>query len=114
MEDRQHVLSVPALLGTWLALMLLTGATVAVTLIDLGSFTNLVIALGIATVKVSLVALIFMHLAYDHRFNAIVFLVSVLAVVLFVSLTYLDTDRAQRGEVGQLDATAHAYRLCAT
>ena len=49
-----------------------TVATVAATWVDLGGW-NLWIALGIATVKASLVALYFMHLRYDNPFYALIF-----------------------------------------
>ncbi len=85
-----HVVSVPILLAVFAALMVLTYATVAVRGIDLGVW-NLLIAMGIATVKAALVALYFMHLRYDKPFNAILFVVGVLFVALFISLTLLDT-----------------------
>jgi cytochrome c oxidase subunit 4 len=85
-----HVSPVPVLLAVFAALMVLTYATVAVRGFDLGPW-NLLIAMGIATVKASLVALYFMHLRYDKPFHAILFVVGVLFVALFISLTLLDT-----------------------
>ncbi|MCA9622281.1 MAG: cytochrome C oxidase subunit IV family protein [Myxococcales bacterium] len=91
-EEHPHITSRKALIGTWLALMALTLLTVAASKVHFGGTTEIVIALGIATVKASLVALVFMHLLYDKKFNVIIFLVSVLAVVLFVSITYTDVS----------------------
>lgn len=85
-----HVMSAPALIAVFLALLVLTGATVAATAVDFGA-ANLVIALGIATVKALLVALFFMHLAYDRPFNALVFCTAWLFVAVFAALTLLDT-----------------------
>ena len=61
-----HVVPVRVLLGVWAILVVLTVATVAVTRVDFGPGTNLWIAMGIATVKASLVLLYFMHLRYDQ------------------------------------------------
>ncbi|MCB9653289.1 MAG: cytochrome C oxidase subunit IV family protein [Deltaproteobacteria bacterium] len=90
-----HVISAKTLLATWGALMVLTGLTVAATWINLGSDLNLVVAMVIATIKAILVALIFMHLLFDQKFNLIVFVVSVLTVVLFVSITFIDVSSYQ-------------------
>ncbi len=81
---------VPALLGVFAVLMVLTALTVAATWVDLGGW-NLWIAMGIATVKASLVALYFMHLRYDHPFNGLVFLVALAFLAVFISLALLDT-----------------------
>jgi len=89
-----HVVSVPVLLGVFLALMALTAVTVCATWIDLGAW-NLWIAMGIATFKAILVALYFMHLRYDHPFNGLIFVTALLFLFLFVSLTLLDTIRYQ-------------------
>jgi len=85
-----HVVPAWVLLATWGALIVLTYITVAATKIDLGSL-NLWIALGIATVKASLVALYFMHLRYDKPVNAVVFVGALCFVALFVVFTLMDT-----------------------
>jgi cytochrome c oxidase subunit IV len=85
-----HVVPMPVLAGVWVALMLLTVATVAVVKVDLGSL-NLWIAMGIATLKASLVVLYFMHMRYDRPFNAIVFVTALFFVMLFVSIALLDS-----------------------
>ena len=89
-----HVVPVPVLLAVFAVLMVLTGATVAATWIDLGAW-NLAIALGIATLKAALVALYFMHLRYDHPLNALIFVVALAFLALFLSLTLLDTSQYQ-------------------
>jgi cytochrome c oxidase subunit 4 len=87
-----HVVRAPMLVGVFLVLILLTGVTVAASepQLDLGRW-GLVIALVIATVKASLVALYFMHLRYDNLFHAIVFVTALLFLGAFLSLTTLDT-----------------------
>jgi cytochrome c oxidase subunit 4 len=49
----------------WLALIVLTGVTAAVSFVNLGTWSAPV-AMGIASVKVLLVALFFMHLRYTQ------------------------------------------------
>ena len=48
------------------SLLFLSGVTVWVSYIDLGSF-NIVLAMFVATVKASLVAFFFMHLLWDDK-----------------------------------------------
>ena len=52
-------------IGVFVALAVLTVLTVAVSTVDFGGSTNVVIALVIATCKASLVAAIFMHLKWE-------------------------------------------------
>ena len=85
-----HVMPVPVLLAVFAALMVLTVVTVAATRVDLGAW-NLWIAMGIAALKATLVALYFMHLRYDHPFNALIFVTGLVFLALFISLALLDT-----------------------
>jgi len=72
------------------ALLVLTGATVAVSYIDLGLW-NVAVALLIASVKVSLVALFFMHLKHEGGLVWTFALVPVLFLVLIIAGTLSDT-----------------------
>lgn len=89
-----HVLPPRVLLATWGGLMILTVVTVAVTKVDLGSL-NLWIALLIATVKATIVALYFMHLRYDSPFHGLVLAVALLFVAIFIGIALLDTVEYQ-------------------
>ncbi|HET6345171.1 MAG TPA: cytochrome C oxidase subunit IV family protein [Myxococcota bacterium] len=89
-----HVSSMATLLGVFGALIVLTVVTVAVAYVDLGEF-NLFVALGIATLKATLVALFFMHLAYDSGFNRLAFFGSIFFVLLFVGITLMDSGQYQ-------------------
>jgi len=51
------------------------------------------VALGIATIKASLVAAYFMHLRYDNPLNAVLFIFGLLFVALFVGLTLMDVEQ---------------------
>ena len=67
-----HLVPMSILVWTTIALLFLTVVTVAVRYVDVGEF-NIVIAIGIAVLKATLVALFFMHLKWDRPFNQIVF-----------------------------------------
>jgi cytochrome c oxidase subunit IV len=92
-----HLVPVSALIGTALALLVLTIVTVAVRYVDLGE-ANIFIALGIAVVKATLVCLFFMHLWWDRAFNSFIFVASVGFVALFMAFAMMDTSeyRADR------------------
>ncbi|MFO0837983.1 MAG: cytochrome C oxidase subunit IV family protein [Phycisphaerae bacterium] len=85
-----HVVPVWLLFAILLILLVLTWATVAATQVQLGSL-NVWIAVIIATVKATLVALYFMHLRYDRPFNGIILISSLVFVMLFVGFALMDT-----------------------
>lgn len=87
-----HLVPLSTLVWTAIALLFLTCVTVAVRYVDVGEF-NIVIALGIAVLKATLVALFFMHLRWDRPFNQLVFIACIAFVVLLIALTVLDTDQ---------------------
>jgi cytochrome c oxidase subunit 4 len=89
-----HVMPVPILLGVFFTLMALTFLTVAATWVNLGWF-NLPVAMAIATVKATLVALYFMHLRYDAPFNGLALIISLVFVAVFILITLLDTVQYQ-------------------
>jgi cytochrome c oxidase subunit 4 len=75
------------------ALLALTVVTVAAAGVHFGSpSVNVIVALVIASVKASLVALFFMHLLYDNRVNAIIFLTGVVMLAIFLIFTLLDVE----------------------
>ena len=90
-----HTASVKVLLGTWGALMVLTVLTVLATRIDLGTNTNLALAMLIAVIKASLVCVFFMHLKYDKLFHTVVLIGGILTAALFVGYTLLDSNQYQ-------------------
>lgn len=85
-----HVTSVRTLLLVFGALLVLTGITVGAAFFDFG-FLNVWVALGIATVKATVVAGWFMHLRHDHGFHSVLLVGSLVFVFLFVGLTLLDS-----------------------
>ncbi len=74
----------------WVALLILTGTTVAVSYVNLGVF-NVVVALVIASVKASLVALFFMHLKYENKLVWGFALVPIYFLSLIIAGTLSDT-----------------------
>lgn len=93
-EPMAHVVPLPVLLGVFAVLVALTFLTVAATWHDFGGGA-LVIALSIATIKASLVALYFMHLRYDNPLYAVVLVLALMFLGLLLSLTLLDTLQYQ-------------------
>ncbi len=102
-----HVVPLRVLAMVFGALVVLTIFTVAVTAIDLGSSTNLTVAMVIATIKASLVIAVFMHLWYDRSINLLLFLTSVLFVILFISLSMMDRAEYQPS-IDELEAVQAA------
>lgn len=96
-----HIMPLPVYLKTFGALIVLTGITVAVSRVHLGSAVNLAVALIIATIKASVVAAMFMHLAFDHKFHTVIFVSSIVFLGVFVSFTMFDTEA--RGEADQIE-----------
>jgi cytochrome c oxidase subunit 4 len=89
-----HALSPGVLLGTAGALVALTLTTVATSKLELGAF-NVVLALAIAGLKATIVALFFMHLKYEGRFQAVVIAGAILFAVLLVGFVVFDTTQYQ-------------------
>lgn len=89
-----HVIPARILIGVFLALVVLTVITVAMTWVPTGRF-EIWISLGIATVKAGLVSAYFMHLRYDNPLNAVIFLLGLLFIALFLGLTLMDTHQYQ-------------------
>jgi len=99
-HDGPHIVPKSLLLKVFGALILLTIITVGVAYVPLGPLT-VPVAIGIAVVKASLVVLFFMHLKYDNPVNALTFTIGTIFVVVFVTITLLDT--AFRGDLGNVN-----------
>ncbi len=84
-----HVVPVSVYLTIFAALVLLTVTTVAVAGFDFGPF-NLIVALGIAITKASLVVLYFMHARYSPRLTGVVIGAAIAFFVILIFLTGTD------------------------
>jgi cytochrome c oxidase subunit 4 len=77
--------------GVLFALLILTAITVFASTVNFGSgMINVVVALGIATVKASLVGLFFMHLIHDRPMNSIIMVGSFVFLGIFLISCYTD------------------------
>jgi cytochrome c oxidase subunit 4 len=76
---------------TLITLLILTAITVGASYINFGAM-NVVVALTIATIKATLVALFFMHLLHDKPVNGLIAAAGFLFLGLFLMFTLLDFD----------------------
>jgi cytochrome c oxidase subunit 4 len=90
-ELQVHAVPIWLLLAVFGALLVLTVMTVLVTKFDFGNF-NIYVALAIAVVKATLVALYFMHLRWDAPFNSIVLFSALVFVAIFIGTTITDSS----------------------
>jgi cytochrome c oxidase subunit 4 len=88
-QEAQHISPVKVYVAIWLALVGLTVITVSVGYLNMQKFTVFT-AMLIATIKVTLVLLYFMHI----RFEKAVYTYMILAVLatygIFITLTFAD------------------------
>lgn len=95
MSTHAHTAS-PAIYAKILGVLLaLTIVTVLAAGVNFGA-GNVVIALLIASMKASLVALFFMHLRHDKPMSAIVFVTGLVMLAIFLTFTIIDTEARER------------------
>ena len=76
---------------TLVALLILTGITVLVAQFDLGE-ANVAAAVLIATIKASIVALIFMHLLHDKPMNSVILCTAFTMLGLLFMFSFMDSS----------------------
>jgi cytochrome c oxidase subunit IV len=80
----------PGYFGVFIALLIGTGLTVFAATLDLGAF-NAPVALAIATIKATLVALFFMHVYHaSERLTKLVVIGALFFLLLLLGLTMTD------------------------
>jgi cytochrome c oxidase subunit 4 len=84
-----HVASPGQYIAIFLTLMVLTGVTVAAAFVNLGVF-NASVALGIATIKATLVVLYFMHVKYSSRLTKLTVVSGFFFLGILLMLTMTD------------------------
>ncbi|WP_300671197.1 cytochrome C oxidase subunit IV family protein [Desulfoluna sp.] len=84
-----HIASYGRLLGILVALVALTGVTVAASYVDLGAF-NVWVALAIASTKASLVLIFFMHIGVEGRLVVLSFLGTIFFLSIMIGFTFWD------------------------
>ena len=77
--------------ATLVVLLILTAITVGASYINFGS-GNVVIALFIATIKATIVGLIFMHLLHDKPVNAVIANAGFIFLGIFLMFDFIDVD----------------------
>ena len=110
-EHKHHILPLSLYLNIAMALIGLTVITVWVSFYNFGPF-NLLVAMAVAAVKASLVALFFMHLKYDNKFYLLIFVSSILFLAIFIVLTMFDTmnrDDIDKMKAGPINPNAAMY-----
>jgi len=85
-----HIVSPKVYIAIISILGVLTWATVEVAYINMGGLWNLVVALGLATVKATFVALWFMHVRYSGRLISLIIIASLMFLLLMISGTLMD------------------------
>ncbi len=88
-EHAHHIVSPKVYVVILLALLVGTAATVGASFIDLGIW-NPVIALAIATGKMMLVVLYFMHVKYSSRLTKLTVGAGVFMFLVLISMTLTD------------------------
>jgi cytochrome c oxidase subunit 4 len=95
-DPKHHVVGKGTYYFIFGSLMVLTGVTTGVAYIDLG-LLNTPVAMAIATLKMTLVILYFMHLRYSTRLTWAVALSAFFFLIVLFALTF--TDYFSRGWV---------------
>lgn len=85
-----HVMPTIFYIGIFATLVVLTLLTVGISYVHLGA-ANLAVAVIIASIKAALVVLFFMHLRWDNKFNALIFICSLGFIGIFFAYTFSDT-----------------------
>jgi cytochrome c oxidase subunit 4 len=89
-EEHAHIVPYKTFAIVWIALLILTGTTIAVAQYDLGAM-NVWVALGIATLKAGLVVAIFMHMKYESLLFKLALFATLAILATFIGLTLCDT-----------------------
>ena len=84
-----HVSPLKVYIAIFLSLMVLTAITVAVAYVNLGQL-NKVVAMGIASLKATLVVLYFMHVKYASRMTKLVVVSGLFFLGIMLTLTMAD------------------------
>jgi len=88
-HEEHHIVGYSVYIMVWIPLLILTAITVWVAKHDFGVF-NIVVALGIASVKASIVALFFMHLKYEDKLTWTFAIYPLFLLALLIGLTASD------------------------
>ncbi|MFT4974688.1 MAG: cytochrome c oxidase subunit 4 [Myxococcota bacterium] len=85
-----HISPMSMYISVYLTLLVLTIVTVGVSYLGLPGTPSLIVAMGVALVKATLVAAFFMHLAWDARFNIFIFVAAFWFAASFFTFVFID------------------------
>ncbi len=88
-QEQAHIVPYRTFVLVWIALLVLTGITIAAAQFHFGAL-NIWIALGIATVKSTLVVAFFMHMKYEQRLFKLALLAALAILAIFIGFTFFD------------------------
>ena len=88
-EEKHHIVEYFSHAWIWVILLILTTVTVTIAGVELRSLT-VVVAMLVATIKATVVAVYFMHLKFDNKIFAIMFGIVLLVFASFTLVTFLD------------------------
>jgi cytochrome c oxidase subunit 4 len=88
-EMGEHIVPRRVYFAVFIALIVLTATTTAVSFLDLGPW-NTVVALGIAFLKATLVVLFFMHVKYSPRLTQVTIAGGLFWLAILILLTLSD------------------------
>ena len=88
-EEHAHIIPYRTFLLVWVALLVLTGLTIRAAQFHFGAL-NVWIALGIATLKSSLVVAVFMHMKYEGWLLRSLLFVALVTLAIFIGFTFFD------------------------
>ena len=95
------IVSLPALLITWVVLCALASLSALLGTVDLHGLSTLV-SVVIASIMAVIAALYFMHLRYDHPFYIIMLVLTLIFITIFISF------RPQRFRARNLELLCHS------
>jgi cytochrome c oxidase subunit 4 len=85
----EHIVSPKIYVAVFLALIVFTGATYGIALINLGPF-NAIVAITIAMIKTLLVLLFFMHVKYSPKMTKITVISGLFFLFILLALSMTD------------------------
>ncbi len=88
-QHQPHIVSYTRLIGIWLALLVLTALTVAITRVELGGY-KVVGALAVACAKAGLVIAVFMHMKYEGVLLRWLLFLAFVTLAVFIGFTFFD------------------------
>ena len=87
--EEHHVLPDGLFIGVWVGLLILTGITVAGSVLFPGRI-GIGVAIVVTPIKATLILMYFMHLKYEKPVFLTMFLVAVGILSIFMGLTFFD------------------------